>query len=66
MTDQNFVDSFMMLRRMLESEMARAEKDIELAASDCMKCHSEGARDALSMVYEYTSVMLDSLREASE
>ena len=66
MTDQNFVDSFLMLRRMLESEIARAEKDIELAASDYMKAHNEGVRDALSMVNGYTSVMLDSLEEASE
>ena len=66
MTTQDFVDSILMLRRFMHGEIARAEKDIELAASDCMKCHSEGARDALSMVYEYTSVMLDSLEEASE
>ena len=63
MTDQDFVDSILMLRRCLASEVALAEKTMELSTSDYMKDHSEGVRDALSMVYGYTSAMLDNLGE---
>ena len=63
MTTQDFVDSILMLRRFLSSEVALAEKTMELSTSDYMKAHSEGVRDALSMVYGYTSAMLDNLGE---
>ena len=66
MTTQDFVDSILMLRRFMHGEIARAEKDIELAASDYMKAHSEGVRDAVSMVFGYTSSMLDNLGEVEE